>query len=136
MQLNKVKLWIEGDKLDSFAIDNGIGLAVYCPLHQGLLTDKYLKEIPTNSRIGKNDTNIGKLLTPQMIEKLNMLNTIAANRGQTLAQMALSWILKNKAVTTVLIGASRPEQIKENVSCIEKLDFTNEENIALEALLL
>lgn len=128
--------WIENDKLDSFAFENGIGLAVFCPLHQGLLTDKYLKEIPTNSRIGKNDTNIGKLLTPQMTEKLNALNSIAADRGQTLAQMALSWILKNKAVTTVLIGASRPEQITENVSCIEKLDFTEDENRKLESILL
>lgn len=127
--------WIESDKLDEFALNNGIGLAVFCPLHQGLLTDKYLKEIPTNSRVGKNDTSIGRLITPQMIEKLNALNSIASNRSQTLAQMALSWILRNEAVTTVLIGASRPEQIVENVSCIEKTDFTEEEINAIEKII-
>lgn len=123
--------WIESDRLDEFAAMNGIGLAVFCPLHQGLLTNRYLNGVPEDSRIGKNDTNIGKLLTPQMIEKLNSLNAIAANRGQTLAQMALSWILNNKAVTTVLIGASRPEQIVENVTCIEKIDFSSDEIAAI-----
>lgn len=128
--------WIESDKLDSFAKDNGIGLAVFCPLHQGLLTDRYLKTVPADSRIGKNDTSIGKLLTPQMSEKLNALNSIASERGQTLAQMALAWILNNKAVSTVLIGASRPEQIKENVACIENPDFSEAEIEAIEKILL
>ncbi len=127
--------WIESDKLDELAIDEGFGLAVFCPLHQGLLSDKYLKEIPENSRVGKNDTNIGRLITPEMIEKLNALNNIAAARGQTLAQMALSWILKNKAVTTVLIGASNPRQICENVAATEKLSFTDEEISTIEALI-
>ena len=127
--------WIETDGLDEFAAANGIGLAVFCPLHQGLLTNKYLKSIPEDSRIGKNDTTIGKLLTPQMIEKLNSLNNIAANRGQTLAQMALSWILNNKSVTTVLIGASRPEQIIENVACIEKRDFSLDEITAISKII-
>lgn len=127
--------WIESDGLDEFALNNGIGLAVFCPLHQGLLTDKYLKGIPENSRVGKNDTNIGKLLNEQMIEKLNSLNNIAANRGQSLAQMALSWILNNKSVTTVLIGASRPEQIIENAACIEKCDFSPEEITEIEKLI-
>lgn len=127
--------WIESDGLDNFAFDNGIGLAVFSPLHQGLLTDKYLKDIPSNSRVGKNDTSIGNLITEQMLEKLNALNSIAANRGQTLAQMALSWILKNKAVTTVLIGASHPEQITENVACIDKTDFTTEEIGAIEKII-
>jgi len=127
--------WLEADGLDRLAIDSGFGLAVFCPLHQGLLTDKYLKGIPENSRVGKKDTNIGKLITPEMVEKLNKLSSIAAERGQTLAQMALSWILHNKAVTTVLIGASRPEQIAENVSCLEKLDFSAEEIAAIEKLI-
>ncbi len=127
--------WIESDGLDEFASDNGIGLAVFCPLHQGLLTNRYLNGVPNDSRIGKNDTNIGKLLTPQMIEKLNSLNKIATNRGQTLAQMALSWILNNKSVTTVLIGASRPEQIIENVACIEKRDFSPDEITAISEII-
>ena len=127
--------WIESDKLDEFARDNGIGLAVFCPLHQGLLTNRYLNGIPENSRIGKNDTNLGNQLTPQMLEKLSLLNGIASDRGQTLSQMALSWILRNKAVTTVLIGASRPEQITENVQCLENLNFTDDEISGIERIL-
>ena len=128
--------WVENDGLDKFVRDAGIGLAVYCPLQQGLLTSRYLNGIPEDSRIGKNDTNIGKQLTPQMVEKLNVLNRIAENRGQTLSQMALSWVLNNKAVATVLIGASRPEQIIENAKCIEKLDFTEQEIAEIEKTLV
>lgn len=130
-----INRWIEDDGLDEFASDNGIGLAVFCPLQQGLLTSKYLKNIPEDSRIAKDDKELGKQLTTEMLDRLNSLNSIAANRGQTLAQMALSWILKNKAVTTVLIGASRPEQIVENVSCIEKPDFTDEEIEAIKKII-
>lgn len=127
--------WIESDRLDEFAVQNGVGLAVFCPLHQGLLTNKYLNGVPQDSRIGRNDTNIGKVLTPQLTQKLNLLNDIAAERGQTLSQMALSWVLRNEAVTTVLIGASRPEQIAENVACIEKPDFTDDEIAKIEKIL-
>ncbi len=127
--------WVESDGLDEFVADNGVGLAVYCPLHQGLLTSRYLLGIPEDSRVGKKDTYIGDLLTPEMYEKLNSLNSIAAERGQTLSQLALSWVLHNRAVTTVLIGASRPEQIEENVKCIEKLDFSPEELAQIKSIL-
>lgn len=119
--------WIEDDGLDEYACENGIGLAVFSPLYQGFLTDRYLNGIPGDSRVGKGDTWIGEQLDKQMIGRLNSLNRIAGRRGQTLSQMALSWVLHNPAVTTVLIGASRPRQIAENAACIEKLDFTNEE---------
>lgn len=85
--------------------------------------------------MGKGNTWIGKELDDKMIKRLNTLNVIAAQRGQTLSQMALSWVLHNKAVTTVLIGASRPEQIIENVKCIEHLDFTDDELDRIEAAL-
>lgn len=119
--------WIEEDGLDSFASENGIGLSVFSPLYQGLLTDKYLNGVPSDSRIGRGATWIGDMLTDDMLGKIRSLNEVAAARGQKLSQMALSWVLSNKAVTTVIIGASRPSQIVENVKCIEKVNFTSEE---------
>lgn len=126
--------WIERDGLDKYAEKNGIGLAVFSPLYQGFLTNRYLKGIPADSRVGKGATWIGNELDEAMVERLNRLNDIAANRGQTLSQMALSWVLHNKAVATVLIGASRPEQIAENVKCIEKIDFSEEEITAIDTI--
>ncbi len=127
--------WIEVDELDKFAIDNGFGLAVFSPLYQGFLTNKYLNGVPADSRVGKGETWIGNQLDDKMVLKLNKLNAVAEKRGQKLSQLALSWVLNNKAVTTVLIGASRPEQIVENVACIEKLDFTAEEISVIDSIL-
>ncbi|MGN0637899.1 MAG: aldo/keto reductase [Huintestinicola sp.] len=127
--------WVESDGLDSFALENGIGLAVFSPLYQGFLTDRYLKEVPKDSRVGRGDTWIGGQLDEKMISRLNALNAVAARRGQKLSQMALSWVLSNKAVATVLIGASRPEQIEENVRCIEKIEFSDEERAEIENIL-
>lgn len=127
--------WVEDDGLDDFAYENGIGLAVFSPLYQGFLTDKYLKGVPADSRVGRGETWIGNQLDDKMISRLNALNDIAAKRGQKLSQMALSWVLSNKAVATVLIGASRPEQIIENAACIEKLDFTDEEKTEIRRIL-
>ena len=127
--------WIESDGLDKYAIENGFGLAVFSPLYQGFLTNKYLNGVPADSRVGKGETWIGNQLDEKMITKLNKLNAVAEKRGQKLSQMALSWVLNNKAVTTVLIGASRPEQIVENAACIEKLDFTAEEISLIESIL-
>ena len=127
--------WIESDGLDRYAIENGFGLAVFSPLYQGFLTNKYLNGVPADSRVGKGETWIGNQLDEKMIARLNKLNAVAEKRGQKLSQMALSWVLNNKAVTTVLIGASRPEQIVENAACIEKLDFTAEEISLIESIL-
>ena len=127
--------WIERDGLDKYAEENGIGLAVFSPLYQGFLTGRYLKGIPADSRVGKGATWIGNELDDKMVDRLNKLNSIALKRGQTLSQMALSWVLHNKAVATVLIGASRPEQIKENAVCIEHLDFTDAEINEIEELI-
>lgn len=127
--------WVEEDGLDVYCKENGVGMAVFSPLYQGLLTDKYLKCIPADSRAGRGDTRIGSELTDTMRDKLNRLNDIAAKRGQKLSQMALSWVLNNEAVSTVLIGASRPEQIVENVACIEKSDFSPEEISEIEKIL-
>ena len=127
--------WVERDGLDKYAAENGVGLSVFSPLYQGFLTNKYLGGIPADSRVGKGETWLGNELDEAMISRLNKLNNIAAERGQTLSQMALAWILRNKAVATVLIGASRLEQIIENVGCIEHLDFTDEELAKIESVL-
>ncbi len=124
--------WIERDGLDKSAKENGVGLAVFSPLYQGFLTNKYLGGVPRDSRVGKGETWIGSELNDEMVSRLNSLNAIAEKRGQKLSQMALSWVLHNEAVTTVIIGASRPEQIIENAACIEKLDFTDEEISEIE----
>lgn len=127
--------WIERDGLDKYAIEQGFGVAVFSPLYQGFLTDRYLNGVPEDSRVGKGRTWIKNELNDQMVAKLNKLNDIAAARGQKLAQMALSWVLSNPAVTTVLIGASRPSQIVDNVAAIEKLGFAAEETAAIESVL-
>lgn len=127
--------WVEQDGLDSFVKENGIGLAVFSPLYQGLLTNKYLNGVPADSRIGKGETWVGSQLNEAMVAKLNKLNAIAERRGQKLSQLALSWVLHNPAVATVLIGASRPEQIVENAACINNLEFTAEELAEIEAVL-
>lgn len=127
--------WIERDGLDNFAYENGIGLAVFSPLYQGFLTNKYLGGVVADSRVGRGDTWIGRELNEAMIIRLNKLNEIAKARGQKLSQLALSWVLHNKAVATVLIGASRPEQIIENAACVDHLDFTDDEIKAIEELI-
>ena len=127
--------WVEEDGLDKWAIENGVGLAVFSPLHQGLLTDRYLKGVPADSRVGKGNTWVGSMLTEPMVAKLNKLNDVAAERGQSLSQMAVAWLLNNPAVTTVLCGASRPEQIENNIKALEKLDFTQEELDKIEKIL-
>lgn len=127
--------WIEGDGLRDFAFDEGIGLAVFSPLYQGFLTDRYLNGVPADSRVGKGNTWIGNELNDDMLRKLNALNEIARSRGQKLSQLALSWVLREGKVTTVLIGASRPEQIEENVEAVYKTEFTSDEIQAIESVL-
>lgn len=127
--------WIEAQNLTGLSKEEGFGLIAYSPLYQGLLTDKYLKGIPTDSRIGKgNGIWFQKDLTPEMVVKLNKLNDIATKRGQSLAQMALSWVLRGGTVSSVLIGASRPQQIEENVQAIFKTDFTQEELALIDSI--
>lgn len=127
--------WIERDGLDDFAVEQGFGLSVFSPLYQGLLTDRYLNGVPADSRIGKRRTWIADELNDAMLAKLRKLNDIASARGQKLSQLALSWVLRNGKVTTVLIGASKPQQIIENVEAIYKMSFTDEEIARIEAVL-
>ncbi len=119
---------IEEDGLKKFAADNGCGIIAFSPLEQGLLTDRYLNGIPEDSRVKTDGRFLNEgSITEDKISKVKALNEIAANRGQSLAQMALSWILRDGEVTSVLIGASKPSQIVENIEIINKIDFTEEE---------
>lgn len=120
--------WIETDGLKSFAAENGCGLIAFSPLAQGLLTDKYLHGIPEDSRIRRDGRFLKEsAITENRLSQIKALQEIAMERGQSLAQMALSWILRDGEVTSVLIGASRPEQIRENAKIVERTDFTVEE---------
>jgi L-glyceraldehyde 3-phosphate reductase len=119
--------WIEKELLNALE-EEGIGCITFSPLAQGMLTDKYLAGVPEDSRAGKEGTFLTTdLLTEQNIQNVRMLNEIAKQRGQSLAQMALVWNLRNPQVTSVLVGASSPKQIEENVAALENLHFTEEE---------
>ena len=116
--------------------DLGLGCIVFCPLAQGLLTDKYLKGIPSNSRAGKKGTFLKKEhVTEEIVEKAQKLNNIASERGQSLSQMALSWCLRDSRVTSALIGASSPAQIIENVGAARNTTFTEGEIAAIDSIL-
>ncbi len=123
---------IENNELKSESAKLGKGVICFSPLAQGLLTDRYLKDIPEDSRV-KTD---GRFLTKEKVEsvreKIVRLNEIAKKRNQTLAEMALSWILKDGDITSVLIGASRPSQILDNIKAIENTTFTTEELAAID----
>lgn len=127
--------WIEDDGLYDFAAKEGFGLAVFSPLYQGFLTDRYLNGVPEDSRVGKGKTWIGNELDEAMLKKLRALNELAAERGQKLSQMALSWVLRGGKVTTVLVGASCPEQLAENAEAVKNLDFSPDELDRIEKIL-
>jgi L-glyceraldehyde 3-phosphate reductase len=127
---------IEEDGLKSFAAQNGIGIIAFSPLAQGLLTERYLEGIPEDSRIKTDGRFLREAsITDELLDKIRALNEIASGRGQTLAQMALSWVLRDGEVTSVLIGASKAKQIAENAAIIHAPAFTREELDAIEKLL-
>lgn len=116
--------------------NEGIGAIVYQPLYQGLLTTKYVNGIPTDSRVAQNvDSISAEQVTKDRMEKVQKLDQIAKARGQNVPQLALAWVLHQKSVASVLIGASRPEQIVENVKALQNLSFTNEELVDIDAIL-
>lgn len=127
--------WVEGGLLDVLAAE-GVGCIPFSPLAQGMLTNKYLHGIPDDSRAAK---TTGFLQTSQLTEKrlaeITKLDALAKQRGQTLAQMALSWILKNSRITSVLIGASKPEQLSDSLKCLDNIVFSSEELAKIEAIL-
>ncbi len=126
---------IEEDGVKAYCKEAGVGIIAFSPLAQGMLTDKYLHGIPADSRIARDSRFLhASDLTKERLTQIRCLNEMAAERGQTLAQMALSWILKDDEVCSVLIGASRPRQITENISAADHTDFTREELQAIEKI--
>ena len=128
---------IENDGLKDYAASNGIGVITFCPLEQGVLTDRYINGIPEDSRVRTDGRFLNEnAITEEKINKVKALREIAAKRGQTLAQMALSWILRDGDITSVLIGASRPSQILDNIGCINNTEFSREEREAIDNISL
>jgi L-glyceraldehyde 3-phosphate reductase len=127
--------WVEGGLLNLLE-ERGVGCIPFSPLAQGLLTDKYLNNIPDDSRAAKASGHLQtNEITAYKVQQVKKLNDIASSRGQSLAQMALSWLLKDPRVTSVLVGASRPEQLADSLKCLERLDFTPEELVRIEEIL-
>ncbi len=118
--------WIEPELLDTLG-ELGIGCIVFSPLAQGMLSDRYLGGIPEGSRASRESTLSPDLLTDEALDKVRSLNEIAARRGQSLAQMALAWVLRDPRVTSALVGASSVEQLEANVAALEHRDFSPEE---------
>lgn len=127
--------WVENGLLDVIE-DEGIGSIAFSPLEQGILTSKYLKGIPKDSRAAKSTGFLQEdQLTEKVINKAIKLNELALKRGQTLAQMAISWLLKDNRITSVLVGASSPKQLLDNLGSLKNLSFTAEELQKIETIL-
>ena len=130
--------WIETDGLKDYLHENGIGSIVFSPLAQGVLTGKYVNGIPADSRIGNKKSPYLKesSLDEAVLQKVKKLDAIAQERGQSLTQMALSWILRDGKITSVLIGASKPGQIIENCKALENITFSADELKSIEEILI
>lgn len=127
---------IENDGLKDYAAKNGIGIITFCPLAQGLLTDRYLNGIPADSRIRTDGRFLKEsAVNGEMLEKIRALDALAKERGQSLAQMALAWILRDNDITSVLIGASRAAQIVDNVGMLGNTQFCPEERNKIDQIL-
>lgn len=128
---------IEKDGLKDYAAANGIGIITFSPLAQGLLTDRYLHGIPEDSRVKTDGRFLNESsISEEALKKVRALNELAKERGQTLAQMALSWILRDGDITSVLIGASKPSQILDNIGIIHSTAFTDEERAKIDEILM
>jgi L-glyceraldehyde 3-phosphate reductase len=131
---NMFNRWVEDDRLLDTLEDLGVGSIAFTPLAQGMLTTKYLNGVPNDSRAVQGKSLDKDKIGPELIETLNKLNAIASSRGQTLAQMALAWVLRGGRVTTALIGASKSEQILDCVGAIGNLNFTEDELSEIDRL--
>lgn len=126
--------WVEGGLLDVLE-EYGVGCIPFSPLAQGLLTNKYLNGIPQDSRATRNLFLKETDITEEKVGKIRKLNELAVARNQTLAQMALAWLMKDKRITTVLIGASKPEQVLNSIASLENLHFSEEELFSINKIL-
>lgn len=127
--------WVENGLMDVLG-QKGVGSIAFSPLEQGMLTDKYLKGIPEDSRAAKDGRYLKpESLAPEKLEMISKLNDIALKRGQSLAQMAIAWLLKDPRITSVLIGVSKPEQLDDNVASVNNSNFTSEEISQIKTIL-
>ncbi|MCL6273502.1 L-glyceraldehyde 3-phosphate reductase [Muricauda sp. 2012CJ35-5] len=132
---NMFDRWIEDGLLDVLG-QKGIGSIAFSPLEQGILTNKYLNGMPADSRAVKDARYLkSDQITPEILKKVQSLNEIASNRNQSLAQMALAWVLRDQKITTVLVGVSKQKQLLDNISALANLEFTAEELNQIETIL-
>lgn len=129
---NMLNRWVETDGLKGTLQELGVGSIAFTPLAQGMLTDKYLNGIPEGSRATQGKSLAPAMLSEKAIASLNQLNDLAAERGQSLAQMAIAWVLREQGITTALIGASKPSQVEQCAAAINNLDFSAEELAAID----
>ena len=128
---------VEKNGILDAAIEEKKGVIIFSPLEQGLLTERYLKGIPADSRVRTDGRFLKESsVSEDLLSKVSRLNEIAKNRGQSLAQMALAWVYNNKAVTSVLIGASKPEQVLENIKMLENTNFSKQELDLIDEIVL
>ncbi|RYD75914.1 MAG: L-glyceraldehyde 3-phosphate reductase, partial [Sphingobacteriales bacterium] len=127
--------WVEDGLMDVLA-ENGVGCIPFSPLAQGLLTDKYLHGIPADSRVATSGVFLNESnLTSEKLAIIARLNEVAATRNQKLAHMAIAWLLKDERVTSVLIGASKPEQITDSIKALDNIVFSDAELAKIDAIL-
>lgn len=132
---NMLDRWVENGLMDTLEKE-GLGSIVFSPLEQGILTTKYLEGIPEDSRAAIEGGYLDKnKITPQVLDQIRSLNNLAENRGQSLAQMAIAWLLKDERVTSVLVGASKVSQLEDNIAALKNLSFTSEELNEIETIL-
>lgn len=129
---NMLNRWVERDGLKETLADLGVGSIAFTPLAQGMLTKKYLGGIPAGSRATQDKSLFPSMLTDQAIENIRKLDEIAQGRGQTLAQMAIAWVLRDAGITTALIGASKPSQVEDCAGAINNLTFSAEELVLID----
>ncbi len=128
---------MEKDGLKDYAFKNGIGIITFCPLAQGLLTDRYLNGIPADSRVRTDGRFLKENnISEDVLNKVRALKEIAERRGQTLAEMSLAWILRDGDITSVLIGASKASQIVENIGMLKNTEFSDEERRAIDSIVM
>ena len=130
---NMINRWVEKDGLKDTLQELGIGSIAFTPLAQGMLTDKYLSGIPEDSRAAQGKSLKPSFVSEGAINSIRALNDIAQKRNQSLAQMAIAWVLRNEGITSALIGASKPEQVIQCAGAVSNLDFSNEELAAIDA---
>lgn len=131
----KHNLLVRDDSAINLAAQNGVGYVGFSPLEQGLLSGRYLNGIPSDSRMARKEALTSDSLTPELLNKLKALNEIAKQRGETLARMSIAWVLANQKVTSVIIGTSSVEQMKDNLQVLKSAPFSQEELQKIEEIL-